>query len=397
MNDNDEIAEGIEGTEEIQTSFRNAVQEKVSYQIGADKTFPDLHVTVGSGLNLDIEPSLPKGFDRLVFKPEMKLGLLYRSPVEVEKREVFKLGDKEVAFIDYWPNFKAIRYCYTKMGLNANDVITHVISLTKIPVSILKGMEVWGYLDEELKEQLGKIPETSTIESVDKMGHARKFRKARADYDGVQRIIRCMKCGHEQKMNPAIILKKAELAGKSHQDWCLDWKCQLCCPTPRGKKISAKYANMPRELICHHEGCKNVTKQHPGITEKAAKAKGIGFNEYIGSYMCKEHRIKKPHQFSAEGMAERKAKGLPPGRRGRIPNPVYAGIPHKAKCTGTCGKEITIVASQAIKKANVLGLTMDEFIKTFKCRACGGKITKSQKAEYLKRMKKTAKAAKLAK
>lgn len=389
MNDKEEI-EGTEGTEEAQASFRDAVQEKVTYQIGADKTQPDLHVTFGDGIGIDAETSLPKGFDRLVFKPETGYGLLYKSPVEVEKREVFIYRGKEVSFMDYWPNFKIIRACYTKLGINANEVITLPIPIGKIPASILKNMEVWTVLEGKFKEELEKIPETSTIESVDKMGHVRKFRKARADYDGVARSVTCCKCQTPQKINPALVLKRAEKAGVNHIDWAKDFLCQKCHPTKgRGRKVSSKWALLPKSLKCSHPGCDFVQKQHPSMTEKMAKAKGIGFNEYVETWKCKIHREKKPHPMSAEGRALR-------GMRAKAVNPLFANIPKNVICTG-CKKPITLVPAQALEKSKILGLTMEEFLKTFKCKSCGGRITKAQKLAYKKRLKKEAKAAKAGK
>ena len=393
MNDKDEV-ENIE--EAIQTSFRDAAKEKVEYKIGADKTFPDLHVVVGDGIGMDAESSLPKNFDRLTFKPETGYGLLYKSPVEIDKREVFHFRgkgyvegkweafDHDMAFMDYFPNQKVIRACYTKLGVNENDTRTVTIPIANIFSSTLKNMEVWGYLDDELKGQLEKIPETSTIELVDRMGHARAFRKARADYEGVAKSVVCCKCGAEQDIAPAQVLKRAEKAGVNHVDWAKDFLCQKCHPTKgRGRQASSKWALLPKSLKCSHEGCTFEQKQHPSMTEKMAKAKGIGFNEFVATWKCKAHRAAKPHHFSKEGRALRgipaaKAKAVKvnspneaktKGHRGRVADPKWAGKAKSLVCHfAGCKKVQPQHPSLTLKAAEKAGKTFEEFVGSWMCR-----------------------------
>ena len=151
------------------------------------------------------------------------------------------------------------------------------------------------------------------------------------------------------------------------------------------------------ELHCSAEGCQFIKKQHPSATELAAKSAGLGFNTYVATYLCKEHRPKKAHQFSAEGRAAREAQavanGEAPKHRGRPKNPAFEGIPKTAICI-VCKKEVAIVAQNILDKSSILGKTVEEFLKEYRCRECGGKITKEQKAAYKKRLKKELKEKK---
>ena len=130
---------------------------------------------------------------------------------------------------------------------------------------------------------------------------------------------------------------------------------------------NSPWKDMPKELKCV---CGFILKQHPSQTDKQATAAGKTFDEFVSSWQCRGCRPKKAHHFSSASTS-----GV---RRGRAPNPAFEGIPKETSCK-KCGKTVKLVAQNIIDKAKILGLTVDELIATYKCRSCGGKLTKKDK------------------
>lgn len=316
------------------------------------------------------------------------IGLLWKP---VEERLLFPHGDNDdqAQFIDYWPTNKnkkpihCIRICevHTSGLGNSNDYAIHGVE--DFSMEELKSFGVWDLLSEGMQKVIEKQSKIDEEIVSSRMEHARKHRKNNPEYDGVPRELKCCTkgCGNVVKYSPAIIIKQAEIRNISVAEYVSTWKCSECEPRKRGKKTSAKYANMPKELHCSEKGCKVVQVQHPSITEKQAAASGKTFTEFVNEWKCREHRAKKAHPLSAEGRALRGDKG---GHRGRPANPLYANIPKKAICIG-CGEEVTLMPQNVLDKCKVLGKTVEELVGSYKCRKCGGRLKKSDIAAMKKR------------
>lgn len=110
------------------------------------------------------------------------------------------------------------------------------------------------------------------------------------------------------------------------------------------KGCRQKYSNVPRELTCTK--CSSKVVIQPGLlvkrVEKVAADKGIIFTveDYLKQYICKKC-----------------------GKGDRVAN-----IPQKLTCS--CGKEISVVPSILIKRVGKLGVTLENYIKNFKCQVC---------------------------
>lgn len=124
----------------------------------------------------------------------------------------------------------------------------------------------------------------------ERMANARKHRSVNNDYTGVPDDVKCSKCNQVKTVGKYVVVKRAKADGKDVDTWIKTFQCPVCNPKKRGRQPSAKYANLPKELNCHHEGCTFVQKQHPSITEKAARAANVGFNVYVATWKCRPHR-----------------------------------------------------------------------------------------------------------
>ena len=72
------------------------------------------------------------------------------------------------------------------------------------------------------------------------------------------------------------------------------------------------------------------------------------------------------------------------GKRGRKCKPENEGFPKKAKCI-SCGKEVGIIPDHIRGKAKKLKITVDELIKSYHCRSCGGVVPHKKKRKKSKR------------
>lgn len=129
----------------------------------------------------------------------------------------------------------------------------------------------------------------------------------------------------------------------------------------KGRKRDPAFANLPRELKC---ACGKVQPQHASITDAQAKKANKSFEDYVATWQCMVCR---------PAGAKRVRFGKAPN-----PDPVISSIPKTTICIG-CNKPVTLVPQNIIEKAALLKITVEELVKNYKCRSCGGRITKAQK------------------
>ena len=217
-------------------------------------------------------------------------------------------------------------------------------------------------------------------EILEKMAKARRGRKASAiDYSKISDDIACSKCGTEKKLGKYAIGAKAKALGVTIDELLKTFLCSACNPKKRGRQASAKYAGLPTQVACSEVGCRFTQKQQPAASEKAAKAAGLGFNEYIKSWKCKFHRGHKAHHFSKEARAERgevakvyapvKAPAEAKPHRGRVADPKWVGMAKELVCHHSgCKKVQPQHPSLTLAAANRAGLNFEEFVGGWKCR-----------------------------
>lgn len=137
-----------------------------------------------------------------------------------------------------------------------------------------------------------------------------------------------------------------------------DIKCEVII-NQKGRKRNPDYKNYPRELKCCTEDCEGKMPYiSPTMLVKQSTLKNISIEEYVASWKCSRCEPRKK------------------GRQSGKVNPDFAGIPHKTNCI-ICNKEVTIAPQNIIDKSKTLGITTEELVKNYKCRSCGGRISKS--------------------
>jgi hypothetical protein len=315
----------------------------------------------------------------------------------VERLDYVASNGLKYEFVDYWDKLKIVR-AWEYRSNNPNETMMNLMNISIFNLSIddLKEFKVWDLLSDEDKQTIEKKqPVKAVKEKVDENGEVKikKTRTPHPEYEGVPKNYKCHKCNKEVIMQPGQVLKRCALHKITPEDLVKTYVCLSCDSTQRGRKSSGKYDGLPKELHCSHPDCKNIQVQHPSMTVKASEKLGMDVKTYIANWKCKSHRIKKAHHLSKEARIAR-GEVIKPAkikvikyrvegevlRRGRAPNPLFAGIPHTTKCTG-CGKEITLVAQNILDKAKILGITVEALLKNYKGRCCGGKLKKVDKVK----------------
>lgn len=310
-------------------------------------------------------------------------GLLWKP---IGERVFFSDRDgSNFEFVDYWPKTSTVHLIRAWIIKAVNDMGLCYFPVQAVGAEELKRLEIWDLLPESIRQDISGSDIKQEVIVQDRMDHARKHRVKNPELAGLPSVIKCSKCGGEKNVIPAQILKRAKAKNITPEEFIKVFVCLTCDPSQRGKKVSAKYANMTKELKCTHEGCCVTKIQHPSATEKAAGVAGLTFAEYVAAWKCKEHKEKRVHQFSKEGMAARGVTG-----RGRKPNPLFANIPKEVTCKG-CGVMVKVVPQQLVIKAGKLKKDVMELVNDYRCRKCGGRITEAKIKEAKKEAKKKAK------
>jgi hypothetical protein len=125
-----------------------------------------------------------------------------------------------------------------------------------------------------------------------------------------------------------------------------------------------KYANVPRELICTK--CQEKVNVAPGIlvarVEKIAKEKAILFTieDYQKVFQCQRCNCTK----------------------GRKANPANANLPKELVCS--CGAKVKTNSTALNKVAALRKITIEEYVKNFRCQLCNptrGKHLRSKRTK----------------
>ena len=112
------------------------------------------------------------------------------------------------------------------------------------------------------------------------METARKGRKSNPEYDGLPREL-CCKCGKKTSIGPALLIKKAALAGKTPQEYADGYECRSCRPK--------KGPSGPSKILCTGECGKEKGTTPAQFIKQVAKS-GLSEEEFIKTYKCRSCR-----------------------------------------------------------------------------------------------------------
>lgn len=338
-----------------------------------------------------------------------------------------------------------IRACYSKFLYGGEcEVYDITISIYSLPLKTIKGMELWNYLPEKIQNKLesinnerkengeepevgrkrdpmfahlprelncctegceGKLPyisPTILIEKAKEKGltpeqyaetwkcnrcvpAAKRGRAANPNspWFGKTKQLKCS-CGNTLIQAPSLTYKLAENLRTSYDEYVLNWKCKDCrgtvttsTTTRRGRKCdpNSPWFGKAKELVC---ACGKVQPQHASITAKQAEASGKSFDDYVSGWQCmscrpcgdKRKRKNKAPIINSNSINSSESKDSKDS----------VIIPKEIACI-SCSKVVKIVASNIIGKAGILGISVEELLKNYRCRKCGGKLKKNQGKE----------------
>lgn len=302
-----------------------------------------------------------------------------------ERMSITRKGGLKIEFVDYWPKFQTIRIWEVSFGGGAFKIM----KVEDFSVADLQAFGVWELLSPAFQEEISKgyVQVEAKYQQDKQDAHEERMekRKGRADYVGIPREIECSKCGDKKAVAPANVIKYSEAANLTIEEWVKQFKCSTCEPRHRGRQANEKWVGLPREIHCSEKGCTYIQKQHPSMTDKMAKEKGITFEEFVSTWKCKAHREKKVHHFTLmkEARLAREAKegkvevvevkkpvnGAVKGHRGRQASGKYDGMSSELHCSAKgCKFTQKQHPSLTITAAEKKGKTFKEYCATWKCK-----------------------------
>ena len=264
---------------------------------------------------------------------------------------------------------------------------THV---TKVEQTTLEFLKVWDGLSPELKKrvqaadalaklQLPSGKRTYTVLSQASQGsqgsqgsQVHRGRRPRYDADIPRKLV--CGCGFETTIGPGLLLQKAAEAGVTWEEYVKTYQCRRCTPKVpkalradkpvssgkkghRGRQPDPRYVGLPRKISCSQ--CGKEAGMGPGLLLSTAEADGLTWEEWLKTYLCRK----------CKGSASSSISSSTGIRRGRKPNPAYAGIPKKLVCC-KCKEEKGTTPEQYLKQVEKSGKSRKMFEKHYKCRSC---------------------------
>lgn len=237
-----------------------------------------------------------------------------------------------------------------------------IVDVDEIEVEVLKKFNIWDCLSDEIKHRVEFHDAQDKQEVIDRMAKARRGRRQK--YENVPKELTCTQCKCTVELAPSKIAKTVEKLGILLVDYVANFKCKRCNPPVRGKKPNPEFAALPKELVCK---CGAKIKLNPYQLKAKSEKLGTTIQKLIEDYACQTCR---PTKLGGKKKST-KVKAIsdkPKGKRGRQPNPEFAGLGKTMKCS--CGKEAVLNPTYLKAKAEKLGTTMEELIKNFKCQSC---------------------------
>ena len=237
-----------------------------------------------------------------------------------------------------------------------------ILDVKNVDVDSLKKIGVWDNLALEVQKDIVEGITQQTKDVKDLMEKARSSRKDK--YVNVPRFLYCTLCHKKTPISPGVLVKKVEkIALVKGITYTLDiflkeYACKECSPVRRGRAANPEFVNLPKFMICK---CGAKVATNPNQLKKKAKKEGTTILELIKNYSC---QLCTPTKLG--------------GRKGRKANPEFANIPKTATCV-ICKKSVIISPPNIIGKAKILKITVEELIKGYKCRSCGGRLSKGLK------------------
>jgi hypothetical protein len=229
-----------------------------------------------------------------------------------------------------------------------------LLPILDISENVLKEINVWDLLTEELQNQVKEYDEVESnkpkivIDNVDVEKVVRK-RKKHPNYPSE---IACIKCKTMMKVNVGNLSNKLERLNLTIEEYVKISTCQVCVPS-KGRKSGNK--SLPTILKCHGENCNNEVTYASANLIKYAERKGLTINELIASYKC---------QSCAPSKRGKGAKTETNETTTRRP-------PIELKCHGeNCNKVQVYAYAALVGIAEKKGKNIEELINNYKCQSC---------------------------
>jgi len=162
-----------------------------------------------------------------------------------------------------------------------NTSICKGINVIEVEPDILRVLNVWDNLSEEIKQKVTETIIADKKDVVELMSKARASRKQK--YPNLPKELTCVECKCTVEMAPSLLAKKIEKSGILAVDYIAKFKCKRCNPPVRGRKPNPALAHLPTELACK---CGNKINVTPSYIVQRAKIKNITPEEFVKKFVC---------------------------------------------------------------------------------------------------------------
>lgn len=301
---------------------------------------------------------------------------------DLEPPRVFSFNKEKFQLIDFHPSWSEdipephIRAWHIRKVMGFTELSARLMPVIILDRTILDILGIWNLLSSEWQTIIeNKAQQIAASENEKKQAlnnHMATMRGKRVSrYSDIPRQITCIQCGKIDDVIPAAVAKKMEQSCISIDTFVKEYKCRECAPRKKGRATNPAFAHLPKELICK---CGHKVSTSPASIVQRATQKGMTPEEFIAQYQCQKCNPTK-------------------GQFGKKKSQKANEFPTETICIG-CKLPVKIVKANIEEKAAILGITAMELVKNYKCRKCGGKITKEQKEAAKKRERKAKRNAK---
>jgi len=199
---------------------------------------------------------------------------------DLEKFET--LDGQEYRFVRLCSHGNILCWNVTNTRIDGQEAECQGITARRLSEDELKRLGIWDDLPEEMRLQIlsGAVEEVHSARPTQGPKQGR-----RQHYDSnIPRVLKCVECEAEVNVPPSQLMKRAEKAGVSWEEFVEQFKCQRCNPTKgRGRKPNPEFEGLPEFLECK---CGYKTKLNPHYLKQKAEKAGVTMQELIDGYQC---------------------------------------------------------------------------------------------------------------
>lgn len=151
-----------------------------------------------------------------------------------------------------------------------------ILDVKSIGVESLKTLNIWDKLPEEVRKRVEGV--AVEITEVEKKSQGR-----RPKYEGIPRELVCVGCKEVVKVSPFVLSGKLEDKGIALEDYVKDFHCSKCRPGVRGKKANPEFAKYGKTMKC---SCGTEVVLNPTYLKAKAEKLGTTMEELIKNFKC---------------------------------------------------------------------------------------------------------------